>query len=676
MPFPVAAPVCLVSMPFMPITMPALGISLLKASLARAGIGCDVFYGSLRLLSLFETIGGPETALIDYSLIATVRQCGDLLFARSFWSRAGPSEDSLRPFLDEVAASHPSGLAVDTLARISAAEARAPDFLEGCFASRDWSRSRIVGFSSTFAQQIASLWLARRIKTAHPEVTIVFGGANCDGDMGPALLEHFPFIDHLVQGEADHPFPILASRLLAGELLDAVPGLLSRSGSIIVRGAPAEPVRDLAALPIPDYTDFFQQRPAALALDDVTLPIETSRGCWWGAKSHCVFCGLNPSTMAFRSKPPARAIAEIDALAATWPIRRMAAVDNILDISYFETVLPKLRDRGISFFYETKSNLKEWQVARLAEAGVHNIQPGIEGLNSRTLGLMRKGVRRHQNLELLKWCRTYGIAPLWLYLYGLPGEDPADYVDDAHLMLRIPHLPPPKMLNPVTVDPFSPLFTARESFGVSALRVPPDVRLAYSGLGEADLERISYHFDSRIEGLSTEQYLPQLGAALGRWQDGYRRGAALVRFVGDTVTLVIDARRPDDHRAHLLSGPAHRVFSAMHTATATTRLAKVLTAAARDDDTMSARDLELSLAGVRHGAELHIVDPGNGFAGLEAFLAAVEAADLAIPCDELWLALPTDILDLAEADALGSTALAILCAPTIPRPLLNRGVCL
>ena len=30
--------------------------------------------------------------------------------------------------------------------------------------------------------------------------------------------------------------------------------------------------------------------------------VETSRGCWWGERSHCTFCGLNGMGMTYRSK--------------------------------------------------------------------------------------------------------------------------------------------------------------------------------------------------------------------------------------------------------------------------------------------------------------------------------------------------------------------------------------
>ena len=36
------------------------------------------------------------------------------------------------------------------------------------------------------------------------------------------------------------------------------------------------------------------------------IPLETSRGCWWGMKHHCIFCGLNGKQMAFQDKSPDR----------------------------------------------------------------------------------------------------------------------------------------------------------------------------------------------------------------------------------------------------------------------------------------------------------------------------------------------------------------------------------
>ncbi len=57
---------------------------------------------------------------------------------------------------------------------------------------------------------------------------------------------------------------------------------------------------------------------------------------------HCTFCGLNGSSMAFRSKSPGRVLAEIRELEARYGCSRFETVDNILDMDYFKNVLPAL----------------------------------------------------------------------------------------------------------------------------------------------------------------------------------------------------------------------------------------------------------------------------------------------------------------------------------------------
>ena len=98
------------------------------------------------------------------------------------------------------------------------------------------------------------------------------------------------------------------------------------------------------ALPMPDFSDYFHARersPAAAQVPPVLL-FETSRGCWWGAKSHCTFCGLNGHPWPSAASRPIACSTNSDELIERWPCPTLEAVDNILDMSYFDTVLPTL----------------------------------------------------------------------------------------------------------------------------------------------------------------------------------------------------------------------------------------------------------------------------------------------------------------------------------------------
>jgi radical SAM superfamily enzyme YgiQ (UPF0313 family) len=72
------------------------------------------------------------------------------------------------------------------------------------------------------------------------------------------------------------------------------------------------------------------------ARHQVWIPFESARGCWWGAKHHCTFCGLNGSAMRFRAKSPQRVLSELADLARRHHSFRFEAVDNILEPRYLK----------------------------------------------------------------------------------------------------------------------------------------------------------------------------------------------------------------------------------------------------------------------------------------------------------------------------------------------------
>jgi hypothetical protein len=128
------------------------------------------------------------------------------------------------------------------------------------------------------------------------------------------------------------------------------------------------------------------------------------------------------------------------------------------------------RDRKLSLFYEVKANLSHAQVRALAEAGVTEIQPGIESMSDHVLELMRKGTTALRNVALLKWCQEFGVRADWNLLYGFPGETSADYAAILDLMISIDHLEAPSACGPIRLDRFSPYHDDPASFGIVGVR--------------------------------------------------------------------------------------------------------------------------------------------------------------------------------------------------------------
>lgn len=79
-------------------------------------------------------------------------------------------------------------------------------------------------------------------------------------------------------------------------------------------------------LPYPDFDDYFGAYNASPIKKELqpSLVIETSRGCWWGEKYQCTFCGLNGSTLNYRSKTVDNVLDELQYLSAKYGRRRFS----------------------------------------------------------------------------------------------------------------------------------------------------------------------------------------------------------------------------------------------------------------------------------------------------------------------------------------------------------------
>jgi ribosomal peptide maturation radical SAM protein 1 len=319
--------------------------------------------------------------------------------------------------------------------------------------------------------------------------------------------------------------------------------------------------------------------------------METSRGCWWGQKHHCTFCGLNGMGMAYRSKSCSRAFDEILHLVETYGIRSIFNTDNIVEMRYFQEVFPRLEERGLELqlYYETKSNLKKSQLAALRRLGTTWFQPGIESLDSHVLALMDKGVRGIHNVQLLKWAREMGFRITWNILCGFPGEQPADYRNIAHMVRSIPHLEPPSSLSRFRLDRFSPMFERAEHYGLHDVRPFPAYRLCYP-FSEPSLKRIAYFFHcSSPMQAETSAALREAWLAVEQWQRHHREGSLTAR-VDSGVLAIVDSRPGHAPAEYRFTGPSRDVYLAADAAQSTGRLLQSVRL--QHGDFFSAADLD------------------------------------------------------------------------------------
>ena len=536
-------PVALVNMPFSSSKYPSIQVGTLSALLKSQGIEVKSHYLNLRFA---ERIGFPL-----YEIICEKRALfGEWLFARLLF-REPPNHNeyvrTFKPVFEDLSreSGHPTSFFEEINART------APQFLTWAMTAIDWGQYKIVGFTSTFDQNVASLSMAKMIKDLYPNIKIVFGGANFDGEMGLEHFRAFPWIDFVVVGEGEQVFPPLVREILAGKEDSYPPGVAYRRGSQICFQPNPHLFADFQQTGPPDYDDFFEQSKEvgveSKGLDRILL-YEGSRGCWWGEKHHCTFCGLNAQSMKFRAKSAEQVAKELDMLSYRYDTTRLRLVDNIIDMKYIDNLFGACAAErlDLDIFIETKSNLSKRQIQTLAQGGVKCMQPGLESLSQGQLHQMDKGVSPMQNIQCLKWALYYHIEVSWNILLGFPGETDEDYLEQIRLIPSLFHLQPPESVGKIWLERFSPYFMRPNQYG---LRITGP-GLAYEYVydpGIVDLKKIAYDFEYEVDSRASPPVYEELIHLAREWKRHHASGDKpfLYYAKAKSYITIFDGRSPD-----------------------------------------------------------------------------------------------------------------------------------
>jgi len=573
---PTSRPVALVNMPLASATRPSIQLGLLSAIAESMGIEVDQHYFNLDL--------ARQLGIDVYEKLCRHRghMSGEWLFSvAAFGLGFGPATQQ---YLDEFPSEFSWLTRVD-LSGSSPHELRErilPEFIQKVSHSVDWGAYSVVGFTSTFQQNNACLALARSIKQRYPAVLVLFGGSNTNDTMGVELLRSFPYVDFVLRGEADQTFPDLLQWISAGCDGPAhIPGLVSRDHGQGVTAEPEAPATSIADNPIPNYRPYFQ-RLARLEFGgevskQIVLPFESSRGCWWGAKQHCTFCGLNGATMSFRKKSGDTILAELKELASRHWVTNFEAVDNIVDHKQFDGLFERIQQQRLSFhfFYEIKANISRRDLQALCQAGVRSIQPGIESLNTRILKLMKKGSSVLHNVRCLKWATHYQMSAMWNVLFGFPGETASDYEAQLEVIRKVQHLQPPMSASRIWLERFAPYFKQQADYAIVDVRPTESYKYVYPA--EVNLAEIAYFFDYTATGTLSDESQQPLMEAVRAWRESWSgpdRHHLNYRIIGDH--LLLDRRRGDEGMTKKISGIPAAIYLSCEDGESPERIVEIL----------------------------------------------------------------------------------------------------
>ena len=549
--------IALVYPPYGPVGLPSLGLGLLGAKLKSDGFKCKTLFWNFSFLEALPY--EPEVRLQAYRILGerSLHPWNEWPFACWLFPEIAAKSDLANAELQELSSSPAyQHLPFAIHETVSWIKENTEEILTR--AARELANYKVVGINSTFYQQLPALALAKRLKQLNPNSCIVLGGANCDGDMGDAHCNLFPWIDAILKGEADETFPKLVEAILMNRPDDlySVPGIVHRFQGTVFHGKPPTPFNKLDTSPLPDFDDYVEAFRACEELDNETLclPLESSRGCWWGEKMHCTFCGLNANGMKFRKKSFKRFSDELTACHAKYGNSMFFMTDNILSRDYYDDLCEWANNNNFSFemFFEIKSNSTREDVRKLVDGGVTLVQPGIESFSTSVLRLMRKGVQGIHNVAFLRYSKDFGLIPAYNILYGFPGENDQDYWEMLKQFPAMEHLQPPASCIEIEFHRFSPFHQNPIDFGLS-LKAIDSYRHLYP-FDQSTLNRIAYVFENSNRNSRKMSYSVDLEEATTIWKQNFSNSAVNLRYgrTSSGKTTIFDSRTQFGNRQYVL----------------------------------------------------------------------------------------------------------------------------
>lgn len=475
--------------PFVNTRTPILGPHILQAISRDMGFKADVLYVNLLLASI---IGNDQYEYISYG--QPFRMLGERLFSRSAHGlpQMGVNPEAcLDPMLSvfgeqyrypleafEYKYYETHGFDLDTFRSIEqicyALAALIAETVSGM-------NYRIMGCSTNWEQNNASIALINQVKALNPDITTLIGGSNCEAEMAGGISSLSPQIDYIFSGESENTFTAFLDDYAKGKLPD----------NRIIVGTPIENLEDFS---LPDFSAYFTQTEQFFKDDgprENVIGYEASRGCWWGK---CTFCGQNGKRVKYRQKSAAKVAKELSQISKTYPGKRILLIDKVVPITFYNDLPPLLEALGgtAPLSCEHRTDLSLSELIGLSKSNIDIIKFGIEGLSTGLLKLMKKGVSASQNITLLRYADSCRIKIDWNLLWGFPGDKLAYYRETLELIPLITHLCPPAVFRHLSLDRFCTYFKLPRRFDIRGLRPWAVNQMVYPEW--ADIENLAYRF--------------------------------------------------------------------------------------------------------------------------------------------------------------------------------------
>lgn len=292
----------------------------------------------------------------------------------------------------------------------------------------------VVGISIVCESQVLfALALAKIMREVLGQnVKVVLGGPWCTltAPIIQKRPELFDLVDAIVVGEGETPLLHYCRAVINGEDIAAVPSLLYRHNKHVRVTEPAAPI-DMATVPAPAF-DLLDLSAYAEDKQEFHLPLQASRGCYYGRCRFCNYIRLNTS---YRTKPARLMAQEMSFLSMRYNTSSFVFTDDVMAPSYLRQLAEHILNEGLSVRWTALTRigpeLNRELLTLLRSAGCWKMFFGIESGSQHTLDTICKGITLDMGRRVIDNTYAAGIIPAANFMVGIPGET----VDDIKMTM-------------------------------------------------------------------------------------------------------------------------------------------------------------------------------------------------------------------------------------------------
>jgi radical SAM superfamily enzyme YgiQ (UPF0313 family) len=290
---------------------------------------------------------------------------------------------------------------------------------------------RMVGIGAMTCEMPQAYEQARRLKAAHPGLTVVFGGAHPSGDPEECLQSGV--VDYVVVGEGEIALARLAEAVRDGREPEPIPGVWRRREGAAVP-APIAPVPKVQELPRPAYdlldleAYFRLDSPWHFPKSRRAVQFITERGCPY----QCSYCH-EVHGKKFRGMDATEVVDQMEWLVRDYGVEEFMVVDDIFnfDLERAKEICQQIVGRGLKIHLQFPNGVRgdrfdEELVALMKKAGTHFMSIAIETVSERYQKLIRKHLKIDRALQTIHWARKHKIEVSGFFMIGFPGESEAE----------------------------------------------------------------------------------------------------------------------------------------------------------------------------------------------------------------------------------------------------------